>query len=474
MLPSIDFLQDDIPLYNNLARYKDHQGRLSAHLMIFPSPEVKWDYEVLGDEVKQKGQIHTEVPMSPLQGYQFVISKPLPTMDSHDFVTPKEGLSGLAFHAIFGDPEFKAHAFRFYLPNTRFQVTNLLGQQLITKVHKLEEEDLGQESGGRILEAKCDDTWHVSIRASEASLAWLEDRNNNIGTKITAIGYLHSNMGRDVKFVDYPTLTIKEAQNYIDILSFLFSFLNGGYVGPLLIEGLYHRSSASENISEPNAIVLAPRTTPLELTGNSWCTIDSDLPAYLACFPTLKKMLSQPPWDETFGLILSWYFQAIQPEMRLGGKMWQIVANALGTALERLGYTILVLEEEDPDQRGKNELLFSLDTKKAKKVWGLADMSTSVRRLQLLLERIGLSLDKGFWDVNEVKNFIDIRNESTHPKKGSVDRRHIRHILDQATQWVYEVILWRLGYTGNYLIRTAPGRQSIPHRYNLGARNPLW
>jgi len=474
MLPPINFLQDDIPLYNNLALYQEHQGRLSARLVVFPSPVVMWDFEVLGDEVQRKGELHTKLPMSPFQGYRFVIGEPFLRKDSHDYVTPKEGLTGIATQAFYGDIKFKAHAFRFYLPNARFQMTNMLGQQTVTKVHKSENEDLGQESGGRILEARLDDTWHVSIRASAESLSWSDDRKNNIGVRITSIGYLHSNMGKDVKFVDYPTLAVKEAQHYLEILSLLLSFLNGGYIGPLLIEGLYHNSSTSEIISEPNAIVLAPRTTPLEFTGNSWCTFDSDLPAYLACFPTFRRMLSQPPWDETFGLILSWYFQAIQPEIMLGDKMWQIVANALGTALERLGYTILVLEEKDPAQRVKNELLFSLDSRKAKKVWGLTDMSTSVKRLQVLLERIGLSLDRGFRDVNEVKKFVDIRNEATHPKKGNVDRRYINELLDQGIQWIYEVMLWRLGYAGNYLIRTAPGRQSIPHRYDLGTRNSSW
>lgn len=474
MLPDVNLLQDIIPLYNNLARYKEHEGRLSASLQVFPSPQIVWEFEVLGEEVKQKGSLNTGFPMSPLTGYQFEIEKPVPTMDIHDIETPKEGLSGQALQAVLGDRNFKGHTFRFYLPNTRFQEINIFGQQQIDQIHRVGEEELGTEISGRLLESQLDNTWHVSLRTNKDALDWLREQQPNIGSRITAVGILHSAMGKDVKFTDYPTLSLDVAQEYIETLSVLLSFLNGGYTGPLYIEGHYYHSSNSESISEPGALVIIPRITPIDLLGTSWCTYDSDLSAYLACFQTIKRMLSQSPWDESFGLILSWYFQAIQPEIMRGGKMWQVVANALGTALERLSYTILVLEEENPTQRENVELLFSTNRGKANKVWELKNISPSIKRLQMLLERIGISLDRGFWDVNEVKNFVDVRNEATHPKKGIVDYRHIAHLLQQATQWVYEVILWRLGYNGNYLIKTTLGQHSIPHRYDLGTRNTDW
>jgi hypothetical protein len=473
MFPDIKLLQSNITLYNNLACYKEHQGRLSSRLEVFPLPQILWDFEVIGEEVKQKGGLRTGYPMLPLRGYQFVIEQPLPTMDTHNYVVPLESLSGIANEALFGDLGFRGHSFRFYLPNTRFQSISLFGQQRIEKHHQIGSEEIGTEPGGRRVEAKLDDTWRITLRTTEEALTWLNEQKNNIGTQITAFGILHSAQGDQVKFVDYPTLTLREAETYIQTLSGLLSFLNGGYTGALFIE-TGHYYSPGESVTPPSALALTPRVTPLELLGTSWCTYDSDLSAYLSCFQSLRRMLAQSPWNETYGLVLSWYFQAVQPEIMSGGKMWQIVANALGTALERLSYTILVLEENDPLQKEKLEILFSPNIQKAKKVWGLGETSPSVKRLQLLLERIGISLNRGFWDVNEIREFVEVRNEATHPKKGDVNRNDIGRILEQATQWVYEVILWRLGYPGNYLIMTAPGRQSIPCRYDLNSRNPNW
>lgn len=434
MNPKINLLQDNIPLYDNVANYKDHVGRLSSHLEVFPSPIILWDFEVLGDEVNQKGSLHTEIPMSPIGGYQFEIPHPFPTTDSHNFLVPRECLSGQAFQANFGDPGNKGHAFGFFLPNTRFQAINLLGQQSIKKSFRKENNDeLRAESGGKLLEARLDETWHVTLRTSEEALSWLKVRESNIGSRITAIGYLHSSMGDSVKFIDYPTLTLTEAQSYIEILSKLLSFLNGGYTSAIFIESIYHHSPGEE-ISDASAIIQTYRTTPLELLGASWCTYDSDLPAYISCFPILRQMLSSYPWNESFTLILSWYFQAIQPEVRNGGKMWQVIANALGTALERLGYTILVLEETNPELRERMEILFSTNQSKIRKIWNLQNINSSTKRLQLLLERIGISLERGFWDVNDVKSFIDLRNEATHPKPGNNLSRDKWMILDQATQ----------------------------------------
>ena len=472
MSVGINLLQEKLSLYNNLASYKTHVGRLSSWLEIFPFPLIKWDFEVLGDEVKQKGPLRVDFPMSPIKGYQFEIPKPLPTMDSHNLILPKEVLAGNAAQAIIGDLGFKGHYFNFYLPNTRFQAVNIMGQNDIEKHHIVGKKELGVEAGGKQLQSQLDDVWYVTLTSDKEALTWLDEQKSNFGTRITSIGVLHSAMDSKTKFIDYPNLTLAEAQLYTDTLSILLSFLNGGYVGPLYIEGNYY-SSPTETITEPSAIALVPWITPLELLGISWCTYDSDLPTYLRCFQTLRHMLSQFPWNETFGLVLSWYFQAIQPEFMGGGKMWQVVANALGTALERLSYTILVLEEENPSLREKAGLLFNTNQNKINKAWGKG-VKASVKRLQLILERIGISLDRGYWDVNEVEKFIYLRNQATHPKKELIEQKDIAYILEQATQWVYEIILWRLGYNGKYLIMPAPGRQSTSHRYDLSSRNPSW
>lgn len=473
MFPKIEILQEKVQLYNNIAWANEHQGRLLSELRIFPVPQIFWDFEILGDEVAQKDRKSTESPERGFRGYRFTIANPIQTGDYIDLVTPGKGMSGKAYEADLGNRSSQGYGFRLFFPNTRFQAINLYGQEEVKTVHRIKDEEVPGKPGGKIINATLDEKWCLRLYISSEALAWLDLNKYNIGTQITAIGTLQSNMDSGVDSISYPAMSLEEVYRYSKPLSALLTFLNGGYISPVYIE--------VANYSDPkhrgalDAIALTPVITPLELIGMSWCTYDSDLPGYLSCFPVMQRMLSQPPWDEAFPLILSWYFQAIRPESITGAKQWQIVANAVETALERLGYTILVLEEGDPILRKKFDLLFSQYSKRAKKEWGLTTAtSTTVKRLQLLLEKIGISLGNGFWDVNEVKSFIDLRNEATHPKKGTVDRKRIQHLLDTAIQWVYEILLWRLGYDGNYLIRTAPGLQSIPHRYDLSTRDPTW
>jgi len=479
MFPEIKVLQDEIQLYNNIAEMGDHVGRLYATLEIYPSPRIYWEFEVIGNEVNQKGKLPRTTPANPLIGYNFYIDQPYIARDCSDYVTPLELVSGIAGQARYGEINNAIHKAVFYIPNARFQSRNLFGQQKIEKYLKTKKGDFNAGVEGRLIDTPLDDTWHVRLETYQNALDWLDENKSNIGTKITTIGVLYTPMADDVKFVDYPTISLKEAQNYVDILCILLSYVNGGYIGPIYIESRSHVSEPSE-IAHQSAIALAHRITPLELLGRSWLAFDSDLESYLSCFSTLKRMQNDSPWRETFGIILAWYFQAIQPENRqLSGKQWPIVANALGTALERLSYTILVLEEEDSTTREKNEALFTTgDNKLFKKYWKDVlkkdKISRTGKRLQLLLERIGITLERGFWDVNEVKDFLEVRNEATHPKKGNVKEENIFYLLDRATQWVDETLLWRLGYSSTYWARTVDGWQSTQPRYDLNNRNPKW
>ena len=150
-------------------------------------------------------------------------------------------------------------------------------------------------------------------------------------------------------------------------------------------------------------------------------------------------------------MILSWYFQAIQPQSNRVGKPWPIIANALGAALERLSSIIL---ENEMNMRGLN---------------GSAD------RIEHLLDKIGITAARGYNDINNIKDFIKIRNNATHPKvRGRYTHPQISQVLLRAIQWVEEILLWRLGYNGKYQDRTQPYPTSIENRYDLGTRDPNW
>ena len=236
MLPEIGILQSEIPLYNNLASYKEYQGRLTSRLKVYPTPQILWDFEVLGDEVKQKGRIRTEYPMLPLRGYQFTIDEPILTSDTHNYVVPSESLIGKAYQAVYRDLNCPGHAFRFYLPNNQFQAINISGQQRIEKHNHVGSKELGTEFGGKRLVASLDDTWQITLRTDQAALEWMDDKNNNIGTQITAIGILEYAMGENDDIENFPTLTLDQAKVSIETFCSLGSFLNGGYTRALYIE----------------------------------------------------------------------------------------------------------------------------------------------------------------------------------------------------------------------------------------------
>jgi hypothetical protein len=125
-------------------------------------------------------------------------------------------------------------------------------------------------------------------------------------------------------------------------------------------------------------------------------------------------------------------------------------ANALGAALELLTVIIVVYE------------------------FGNHGLNT-VQRLQKMLELSGISPKRGFTDINDVGSFIDIRDNATHPEQRiAKTQEQINKSLDQATQWIEEIILWRLGYPGKYRNRCNHLSLSVDPRYDLSLRKHEW
>ncbi|MCI0627484.1 MAG: hypothetical protein L0387_38535 [Acidobacteria bacterium] len=470
MLPRIEPLVDTIRLYNNFARMGTHQGRLTVDLEVNPSPLIKWEFEVLGDAVVQSGML---TRACPIEGYRVKIDHPAATSDFHDFEAPLERLAGVSREFIFGSLDNEIHSVCFYIANARFQSRNVVGQKRIEKILRIEKEEIDDGDEGRVIDAELMNGWYVRIETRRKALDWLKERKSNVGTRTTTLGVLQSRMPPDMKFTDYPMLPLRTAVGYVETLCILLSFVNGGCLGPIYIEGVRY-PIGPQKLACPDAVAFAYKTTPVELLGQSWLAMDSDLEAYINCFPTLFRMMSSEAWKEGLGVVLAWYFQAIQPEhSHSPRKQWPIVANALGTALERLTYTILVLEEDDPSQRTKLETLFSRGGT-YKKFWTLNGVTRTAKRLETMLERIGLTRNRGCWDTKEVSSFLEVRNQATHPKKGSMEDARIPGCLALATQWVEEILLWRLGYRDKYWSRTDDGWQSTLPRYDLSTRNPNW
>jgi hypothetical protein len=477
MLPKAKdiLLKERVQLYNNLARNEDCSGRLAVALEVYPIPRISWEFEILGESECHLGvHLGTDEPVSPFIGHWFSIEQPLLTGIAHDDIGPRSVFRGTTVQADFGALDAPAHTFRFYLPNAKFQERSPVGQVPMFKRIKegKKRKYKGLEGAGRAFEAVIDSAWSIRLQIDQNALDWLDGKN--IGCIITTSGALTSKKSHKRNSESKrATLTLRDATELFNTLRLLLSYANGGYLGPLYVDALYMHPEQPEIVA---ASAMRYRTTPLEQLGTSWIAVDSDLSLYLQCFSTFHTMLHSPPWDEAFDVILAWYFQSTYL-----GRAWPIIANAIGTALERLSYTILVLEEKDNTKRQRAELLFERSKQDtARKEWAIgkkyggADISITGKRLQLLLERIGLTKARGYNDVDDAMAFLEVRNEATHPKPGAITYEERNRLLHQATQWIDEILLWRLGYNGKYLDRSKKWRTSREPRYDLSTRNPNW
>lgn len=468
-------LKESIRLYSNIARWCGCKGRLSVDLVVYPSPHITWQFEVLGQKAStrlfQQHNLNMKNGITdPIKGYQFEIPEPHPSGFSQ--MTDGSVLSyrGYAIKVYSGNPNTIAHSFEFYFPNAKFQEVNISGQQQIRS--RLEEGTdctfVGESNAGRSIELNLDGIWTLRLVITQPALDWMKTENRSVGTLITSAGGLFTTVTKKAK---KPTLTLKEALDRLGNLSLLLSYANDGYIGPFLIKGFRKQSGAPKLVSSCATSYL---TTPIEQLGNSWVTYDSDLISYLKCFNSFTRMMSQSAWKDTFHPILSWYFQVTNVP-----KEWPIIANGAGAALERLSYVILVLDETDSNKRNKAELLFDITKQqKAKSAWQIGkkygnNLSVTGKRLQLLLERIGITRSR-YLDIDDVMDFLAVRNEATHPKPSGVSDNKKIQLLRKSIQWVDEVLLWRLGYSGNYLDRSKDYISSISPRYDLSLRDASW
>ena len=337
-------LQEKVELYNNIAKSGDCTGRLRAELQVSPWPRIAWEFESLGDMACWPDESGEGELKHPFVGSWFSIDEPRAGVHSSGtlFGQPRALLGGSTTQARFGTADSQAHSFRFYLPNARFQQRSVQGQGQLERYVRARTEGQSQgsspSSGGRFVKAPLDGTWHVRLETRQEALKWLDPMNRSVGTLVTTAGLLHhpkDDQGQPDNTADAPTLTMDEALERLTTLCLLLSFANGGYLGPVYVEGVQRQGKKLDF----SAMVLAYETTALDQLGTPRLAIDSDLAAYLRCFPTFSRMVAASPWQEAFPLILLWYFQAIQPR-----NPWPIAAVAAGAALERLSVTLLVRE----------------------------------------------------------------------------------------------------------------------------------
>ncbi|MBP5976911.1 hypothetical protein HW132_30360 [Brasilonema sp. CT11] len=363
---------------------------------------------------------------NPLIGHCFSIEQPICTGDSSSIVGPLRAIRGATAQAVYGDMEDTAHIFIFYLPNTRFQY-NSVRQEILIKILKEvgSDTEVGWDNGGRYVQSAIDNIWSIRLDIRTDALNWLNPQNRNTGSLITTVGTLYQLEDKSIEpetLSELQTITLSNALEHLKNLSYFLSYANGGYIGPLFIEGYEYTQNRLHPIQTSCAVALAFETTPIEQLCSSWVTVDSDLKLYMECFPAFERMMQNLTWRETIDFTLTQYFQATRP-----GMPWQVVASATGAALERLSYTILVEEESDTNKKADFELLFDTFDKQGKrnradKRWKMDDeykktdgkyLSWTGIRLSLLLERIGLVADT---NPDNIQSFLNIRNDAVHPR----------------------------------------------------------
>lgn len=483
MLPQNNdlILKEKVKLHNNIAKINDCEGRLLAELEVYPKPRIIWEFEMLGNvecNFPYAAPGKSE-PLNSLVRHGFSIDKPICTLSHSNSIGPTAALRGVTAQAVYGDMEALADIFTFYLPNTRFQHKSIQQGSLkktITEVGNNQEVGSGGE--GRYIESAIDNTWNIRLEIRKEALDWLEPNNRNIGTLITTVGRLYQpkyKATEPVTFCELQSITLKNAFDRLAHLCWFLSYANGGDIGPLYIQGYKYTQDIRNLIKVSGAVVSAFNTTPLEQLCCSWVNLESNLIAYLECFPTFERMIQNPLWKDTFNFTLTQYFQATRP-----GMTWEVVASAAGAALERLSYTILVEEETNHTKKTRYELLFDINKSQAAKQWNLGknpgqqNISPTGKRLQLLLECMGLTKSRGYNDIDDVPAFLTVRNDAVHPRVGSMTIEQRWKFIVKAIQWIDEVLLWRIGYDGKYLDRTQEWSSSINPRYDLSLREPNW
>ena len=236
----------------------------------------------------------------------------------------------------------------------------------------------------------------------------------------------------------------------------MLSYANGGYIRSVYTIAKKFSNNEINSTSIENVVSLAeaPIISTQEELGGSFIRYFgiTDLLDFIKCFPTFQKMLQTPHWQEKWIVILEWYFQAIlKPSGRRRNALIPVVANALGTLLENLARIILVREGRLSNTQFENISLKN--------------------RIEHLHIRLGIS-----GDTSVIEDFVKIRNNSTHAKSNPIPLDEIQQweVVLKAVQWVDEVILWRLGYGGQYLERNLQSFNGINPRYDLSLRDSSW
>lgn len=444
-------------LYNNIATLEGNEGRLRVEMVIDPYPRIEWDFEVLGKDIHENPTFEYK---GNLTGYKLELQDAYGILKNPYASASEPNYAYIGTSASAYTNEWN-NTFRYVtalIPNARCVVKAMMGGLKAEEYRMLyktnEKPELSSLFPSRSLlggwECALNNSWTIRITFSEECRKWLEAKDSQ-GALLAVQGEMVYTGDKDNTLnKSQPMPTLMETRGVLERLCDYLSFANGGYIGPVVVKAKEWTEPRSEA-----ALYGAYLTTPIELLGDTWLTLQCNLCDYLVCFPAFEQMMQSAQWKELYELILIWYFQAIQPSFaQLRGKHWQVSIVALATLLERLTY----------------EIGFELLGQKIK--------GKPQEKLKFILRTIGITKSIRINDDEEIVDLLyELRNDAIHPRQSKVhSAEEINLGFDYATLWVEEIMLWRLGYKGKYRMRfRRQGNYTFDApRYDIRTRHASW
>jgi hypothetical protein len=430
---------EDIELFNNIGQLDASEGRLTVWLTINPVPRLMWEFEFSRGE-DDYNSLHPK-KLSSWSGANPMLTIKNPYAIFKEF--PSKRSFGYAEQALFGEMNEKANCFSLYLVNANFLRESTIN--LMPTTIDIDNEPLVIQHRPLDIELN---NWSLSFYTKQKYLDWLKPADQNRGFMVLSqVSLIH-------KTLEFSLL---DAHTIFTDLFWLLTYINGGYIQPIYV--VAEKFISSEKSFKKQYIASLAQScfiSPQEELGQPSIAFGNfeDLSKFICCFPSFQKMLQSQHWKNRWTLLLEWYFQAIpKPIGRNKNSSLPVIANALGTLLEHLARIILV--EEGNLSQTKFE-----------------DMRAK-RRITELLAKLGIQEDESL-----IENFTKIRNNSTHSKQININLSSEEefYIIQNAIQWVDEVILWRIGYGGHYYERTKLGHFGSPiaPRYDISLRDQNW
>lgn len=445
-------LKKNIDVYDNQVNIGILSGRINVKHEIYPAPAIFWEFESFNSI--EQADFYTKPPFisKNLLIKQYSFGKI--NQESTNLKKTGNIITGSAAKVYVGKRSLKGNLFSFYLPNAKFQELGITGKDFTVKETLYKQGDSKTKFCSKFregfLETEICNELILTLYTPIEAIEWLES-SRSIGTNITTIGSLE---------IRNNEITIFKAVKLLEDISYLLSFANGGYIEPVIV---CMEPKQFSHVKESPIQYCAYAIDAIEIIGSTWLCSESDTSTFLNCLPSFQKMMKSSQWEHNFNLVLTWYFQAIQSQgIQLFGKPWPIVANALGAALEKLSDIILVEEKKIFSRNKYNNFCLETKIRKTLETIGIRNIGPKFN------DSVEGPKDAIWW-------FKEIRNDATHSKsKREWTKEEVDVILGNAIQWIEEILLWRLGYKGNYRDRSKGNQFSTQPRYNLSTREIIW